>query len=264
MLCTPPAGKQSSGAPDLRRALDFTEIYCWKLNVVDETAAPVSKSGTANTILDAAERLCGTHGIESVSIRDIAAEAGVSIAVIYHHYKSKANLLRAILGARFEEIRDEHERLLAEVEAQKSPAVRDVLRAVMQPINQWRNRSEREPALQFYALALVCPLPELKEALDAGVAGLRRVVALLQRALPDLTHADVCWRLHFVMKITHQTRWDIARLGILSDGDCNADDPAEGLERAIAFAEAALLAPPIVRARKLTNKAPVKRARQRK
>jgi AcrR family transcriptional regulator len=49
-----------------------------------------SRRGTAETILDTAERLCALHGIEAVSIRDIAAEADVSIAVIYHHYKSKA------------------------------------------------------------------------------------------------------------------------------------------------------------------------------
>src|SRR5262249_36548982 len=163
-----------------------------------------------------AERLCATHGIEAVSIRDVASEAGVSIPVIYHYYKSRTNLLRAILVARFGEISGEYDRLLTELETAKAPAVRDILRAVLEPINQWR-KPGREASLQFYALAIVSPVPEVKEALDAGVVGFRRVVGLLQRALPNLTHDDICWRLHFTIKLSHQTRWDAARLAILSE-----------------------------------------------
>ncbi len=220
-----------------------------EINVADQTSEPASKPGTAATILDAAERLCAQHGIEAVSIRDIAAEAGVSIAVIYHHYKSKANLLRAIVSTRYAEIKDEHERLLTGLEQQKSPPVRDIVRAVLQPINQWR-RPERQAALQFQALALLCPLPELRETIDGGVVGLHRVVALLERALPGLTHEDICWRLHFTMKISHQTERDAARLHIMSKGDCRSDDVDEALERGIAFAEAAFLAPPVAHPKK--------------
>lgn len=224
--------------------LSRTTLAFWKINVADQTSTPVAKAGTAETILDVAERLCANRGIEAVSIRDIAAAANVSISVIYHHYKSKANLLRAIVRTRFGEISEEFERLLAQLEAQKSPAVKDIVRAVLQPINQWR-RPERQAALQFQALALVCPLPELRETLDAGVVGLHRVVALLERALPDLTHEDICWRLHFTMKITHQTQWDAVRLNIMSKGDCRSDDAEEALERGIAFAEAAFLGPAV-------------------
>ena len=207
-----------------------------------QTNLSAGKPDTAKSILDATERLCATHGIEAVSIRDVAAEAGVSIPVIYHYYKSRTNLLRAVLLARFEEIRGEYDRLLTALEAEKTPAVRDVIRAVLEPINRWR-KPGREASLQFYALAMVSPVPEVKEALDAGVVGFRRVVALLQRALPNLTHEDLCWRLHFTIKLSHQNRWDEDRLSILSDGDCNSGAENEALARAIAFAEAALLAP---------------------
>jgi AcrR family transcriptional regulator len=245
-----------AGANDGRQAasavLDPDGDSSLEGDVAGANKATANKLDTAGTILDAAERLCATHGIEAVSIRDIAAEAGVSISVIYHHYKSKANLLRAILHTRFGEIKEEHDRLLTELEAQKSPAVKDIVRAVLQPINQWR-RPERQAALQFHALALVCQLPELKNAIDAGVVGLHRVVALLERALPGLTHEDICWRLHFTMKVTHLTRWDAARLTIMSKETCRSDDPEEALARGIAFAEAAFLAPPIAYPTKLAN-----------
>jgi len=206
--------------------------------VAPQTNLSAGKRDTAETILNAAERLCAMHGIEAVSIRDVASEAGVSIPVIYHYYKSRTNLLRAILIARFGEIAGEHDRMLKALEAQKAPAVRDIIRAVLEPINQWR-KPGREASLQFYALAIVSPVPEVKEALNAGVMGFRRVVTLLERALPKLTHEDICWRLHFTIKLSHQTRWDAERLNLLSDGDCNSEDEDEALGRAIAFAEAA-------------------------
>jgi AcrR family transcriptional regulator len=223
--------------------------------------APTVKRDTAVNILDTAERLCGMHGIEAVSVRDIATEAGVSIAVIYHHYGSKSNLLLAILNSRFLEVRTEFDALIGDLETKPMPVVRDIIRAVLQPMNRWRT-PEREAALQFYALALVCPLPPLREAIDSGVVGLRRVVELFRRALPRLTHEDVCWRLHFTMKISHQTSWDTTRLGILSKDDCHSDDPEESLARGIAFAEAAFLAPPLVYTSKATGRLKSKRRRR--
>jgi AcrR family transcriptional regulator len=211
--------------------------------VATRTQTLKRKGGTAESILEAAERLCAMHGIEAVSIRHIAAEAHVSIPVIYHHYKSKANLLRTIVQTRFSEIAGEYRQLVAALESQVSPTVSDIIRAVHQPINQWR-RPGREVSLQFYALALVCPLPEIKDAVDARAAGFLPIVALLQRALPHLTREEICWRLHFTIKISQETHWDVERLGILSGGACNARDPDEALARGIAFVEAAFMAPP--------------------
>jgi AcrR family transcriptional regulator len=204
-----------------------------------KTAA--SKRNTADAILEAAELLCATHGIEAMSIRDVAAAVGVSVPVIYHHYGSRSNLLRMVALNRFSEIGGEYQQLLTRLEAQDAPALRDIIRAVLQPVNQWR-RPGREASLQFYAEALVCPLPEVKETLDVGVAGFYRVVTLLQRALPHLTHEDICWRLCFTIKLSHLNAWDAARLNVLSKGSCNGSDADEALERSIAFAEAGFLA----------------------
>lgn len=203
-----------------------------------------NKRSSAQTIIEAAERLCATHGIEAVSVRDIAAEAGVAIAVIYHHYKSKGNLLRTILRARFDEIKHEYDALLTRVEGQKSPEVQDIVRALLQPLNYWRG-PERQAARQFYILALISQIPELRNDIDVWVMGLRRVVDLLRRALPHLTEADICWRLHFTMKLRHQSDLDMARLAIMSKGSCHSDDREEALVRGMAYAQAAFSGPPV-------------------
>jgi AcrR family transcriptional regulator len=232
-----------------------------KRRVAPKSKAAVGKRNTAEAILEAAERLCATHGIEAMSIRDVADAVGVSIPVIYHHYGSRSNLLRMVALNRFSEIGGEYQRLLTTLEAQESPAVRDIIRTVLQPVNQWRRRG-REASLQFYALALVCPLPEVKETLDVGVAGFYRVVVLLERALPHLTHEDICWKLCFTIKLSHLNAWDASRLTVLSKGDCNGSDPDEALERAVAFAEAAFLTPPSTASRRTAGRGR-KRARSR-
>ena len=48
-------------------------------------------------ILDAAERLFAEHGPVNVSIRDIAAEAGLPHSAIYRYFESKDEVLRRVL-----------------------------------------------------------------------------------------------------------------------------------------------------------------------
>jgi AcrR family transcriptional regulator len=47
-------------------------------------------------ILEVAEKLFANQGFDGTSIRDIAAEAGVNIAMISYYFKSKENLMQAI------------------------------------------------------------------------------------------------------------------------------------------------------------------------
>jgi len=198
------------------------------------------------TILEAAERLCGERGPESVSIRDIAKEAGVSISVIYHHFGSKADLLQTILRYRLAELGKIRSDIFTELEAQPKPELRKILYAIFAPVARLRAPGAcRQATVQFLARALVSTLPELKDETDATVRDLGRVVRLLERALPHLSHAEVCWRLHFTFGIEHMTHWDDARLAIMSEGECDGNSIEESIERAVAYAEAAFLAPPL-------------------
>ncbi len=199
---------------------------------------------SATTILETAERLCAERGPESVSVRDIAKAADVSISVIYHHFGSKAQLLRTVLQTRLAELGEIRDALFAEAEAQETPELRKVLYAIFAPVARLRPPAAgRQVTMQFLARALVSPLPEMKEEADSSVFALKRVVRLLERALPHLSHAEICWRLHFTFGIEHMTHWDDARLAIMSDGECNGNAIEESIERAIAYAEAAFLAP---------------------
>ncbi len=50
-------------------------------------------------ILAAAVRLCSEHGFHGVRTRDLAAEAGVSEALLFRHFPSKDDLIREVMRA---------------------------------------------------------------------------------------------------------------------------------------------------------------------
>jgi AcrR family transcriptional regulator len=61
---------------------------------------------TTTAILDAAEKLFSQRGFTAVSVRDIAAEAGVSHALVHRYLGSKAQVYRTMLLRRETVIRD--------------------------------------------------------------------------------------------------------------------------------------------------------------
>jgi hypothetical protein len=59
----------------------------------------------------------------------------------------------------------------------------------------------------------------------------------LARQLPGLSEPEVCWALNFAVGMPHQcTDMYFKRINALSDGQCDTDDVAAVLERAIQFA----------------------------
>src|SRR5437868_5172587 len=77
------------------------------------SAAAPSPSPSALRLVVAAERLFATHGIDGVSLRQIAAEAGSSNnSAVHYHFGSKHGLIAAIFRHRLPQIVNER-RLLA-------------------------------------------------------------------------------------------------------------------------------------------------------
>jgi AcrR family transcriptional regulator len=211
-------------------------------DVMATTAKKIGSS--AERLLKVTEALCAEHGLESVSMRDIAKAAGVSPSVIYHHYESRIDLLMAVFRQRFGMLLALRAPLVAELEAQAVPDVDKFLYSIMAPIAFMRSKGEDGAmASRFIARALMSSLPEIKAEVDEGIRGMRETVDIAQRAFPHLSREEICWRLHFTFGVEHMTHWDNERLEIMSDGLCNARSVEESITRAVAFAKAAFLAP---------------------
>ena len=64
------------------------------------------RAQTTAAILDAAEKLFAERGFTAVTVRDVAAEAGVSHALVHRYLGSKQDVYRQVLARRENVIRD--------------------------------------------------------------------------------------------------------------------------------------------------------------
>lgn len=66
--------------------------------------APPGRTAGAQRVLDAALDLFSAHGFEGTSLQDIADRLGVTKAAVYYHFRSKDDLLLALVEPAFDEL----------------------------------------------------------------------------------------------------------------------------------------------------------------
>lgn len=90
---------------------------CCLIAVIDRMAlsADVTRKSTKTLLIDAAEKLLGSHGLDGCSLREIAAVAGQrNYNAVQYHFGSKRGLINAILDLRFREIDEIRRRILTQ------------------------------------------------------------------------------------------------------------------------------------------------------
>lgn len=126
----------------------------------------------AARIRDAAVRLFGTRGYERTSVREIAAEAGVSPALVIHHFGSKDALREACDTWMLQQL------------FEKRAAVRDTTDAGAR-ISGWLAHPEQfRPLIDYLAVMLTDDGPHGRTLFDALVAETR---AMLDAGVADGT-----------------------------------------------------------------------------
>jgi len=201
-----------------------------------------SQAATKNLVFAAAERLFAVHGFQKVSVRDITAEAGVNLASVNYHFRSKDALLLEIFRRRTTELNRTRARMLHEASDrhQGRPPLRAILEALIAPPVRWLDpKGDRLISLQFIIRARSEGTEEIRAVLRSDVSHLRRFSDALLAARPGLAPEEVYWRLHFVLGMIHNNRFaEFDRLNTLSDGLTREDDPEALIKRMVDFAEA--------------------------
>ncbi|GAB3759679.1 TetR/AcrR family transcriptional regulator [Microlunatus parietis] len=128
-------------------------------------------------LADALMRLAAAHGLEGVSLRHVAAEAGVSTGMVQHYFRNKDEMMTFALGMVGSRIR-------ARTDAVGAPAAspRELVRGVLLqilPLDETR-RLEGHVGLAFLAYAAV--KPAIQEGLRTDAAGMREFIAQQLRA----------------------------------------------------------------------------------
>jgi AcrR family transcriptional regulator len=143
----------------------------------------VDHEARRRSIADAIFTLIGSQGLEAVSLRDVAAQAGVSMGAVQHYFESKEQMLLFALG----QMRD---RALARMQEQLAaipePTARATIMAaarVLLPIGE-PGREEAIVAAAFYTIAAVNPVyaEPLREGYDRLLAVSKHTLRTAQQA----------------------------------------------------------------------------------
>lgn len=181
-------------------------------NALAAAARPDRKAA----ILLAAERLFAQHGYHAVSIRQIAAEAGVPLALVGYYYGAKHELFYAIF-AHWQSTIDQRLALLAEVFAggAEPPTLRRVVRAFVEPVLALRASPEGEYYAMLVARELQYRTPDTDRVLAEMFDPMAHAfIDALHRLRPRQPRARAAWAYQFAMGalLHHLTDYRIERL----------------------------------------------------
>jgi AcrR family transcriptional regulator len=152
-------------------------------------------------ILLAAEKLFAEHGYRAVTIRRIADEAGVPLALVGYYFGAKHELFHAI----FEHWRHTIDERLARLRQARSPAadgdaLRRIVGAFVEPVLQMRASAEGESYALLVARELAYRTPEASRVLaDFFDPMAHAFIDALHRACPGSTRAQAAWAYQFAL-----------------------------------------------------------------
>ena len=197
-------------------------------------AAPPAADGGARpdrkqAILLAAEKLFAQHGYHAVSIRQIADEAGVPLALVGYYYGPKNELFQAIFAHWNHTIEERLADLAAvNVDPADTRTLPRIVEAFTGPVLALRASTEGE----YYALLVARELYLVNEEADLVLRSYfdplaHAFIDALHRALPHATRGQVAWGYQFALGALLHHLID-SRVERLSRGENRTADPAAG------------------------------------
>jgi AcrR family transcriptional regulator len=189
--------------------------------------AEAGEGAARDRILKVAEQVFAEMGFDAASLRQIAQQADVPVALVSYHFKNKLNLYREVFLARDPSTGAQRRAGLALAQMEDDPARRLelIVKAVLAPMLSLR-RSEGSAA---FGVLLA------REANDpkAGERGIireifdpvaRPTIELLRGALPDRSEAELVWGFQMVIGTMLYVMADSGRTAHLSGGAADPDD----------------------------------------
>jgi len=190
---------------------------------------PANRNGemTRDRILDAAERLFSERGFDGVSMRELAIDGQVTLALVNYHFGSKDGLYRAVFERRIAPVSAERRTRLARVLGRAGPpaSITEILDALARPWVELRGR----PGGLAYTRLAAREAGDPAEGKRGIVAELldpiaREFMAAMRLALPALTPQRVNWAYHFFIGSLLLILANPARVKRLSGRGCEIEN----------------------------------------
>ena len=192
--------------------------------------APVAEGAVRpdrrGAILLAAEKLFAQHGYHAVSLRQIAAEAGVPLALVGYYHGAKHELFHAIFEHWASNMAERLSRLRDELSKSKQPGLDRIVAAFVEPVLRMRASAEGE----YYALLVGRELAYAAEEADRVLRDFfdplaHAFIDALHAARPQVPRAQAAWAYQFALGALLHHISD-QRVQRLSHGINTPNDPA--------------------------------------
>jgi AcrR family transcriptional regulator len=201
------------------------------------------KRDTKDRIMDVAERLFADQGFAATSLRQITAEAGVNLAAVNYHFKSKEALLSAVIERTLGPINQRRMELVDQIEACSGDGridLRDAVMAFMRPAFEAKSKAIRADTMRHFPRLMARVMAEPGEwvapvLLPALHQITNRFMPLFQRAMGIDNRTTVLWGAQFA--IGCMTRCLIAPefIQTITGQAVPPETPEQMLDRLVAF-----------------------------
>jgi AcrR family transcriptional regulator len=203
------------------------------------------RAETLEQILDAAEYLFSKHGLNGVTLRDVALKVGVHTSLMHYYFVDKRRLFEAVFtrragitSSRRLDALDRYER-----ECGGAPTVEGALRAFLDTdLELYINGGEGWRNFAAFA-AQVSNSTEGAAMMDLHFDPVvLKLIGILKKALPGCADADIFWGYDFVTGAFMHILARTGRIDRLSGGACKSEDFAAVRDRIASFMAAGFIA----------------------
>ncbi len=212
----------------------------------NELASGETPSGLSSRdkLLKSAEELFAEKGFREVSVREIAAHAGVNSALVGYYFRGKQSLFNEVYRTHAAPLAQERIKRLAAITGKKrKPTLEDLMRAWIIPWLRIGTDLDKALHVRFTANLSEERWENTTKAFPLTQKANKLFSEALHKCLPQLSKETVQWRLHFIVgAITFGLRVPGPLLAF-SRGRCNPRDLEMLFAEILPFAVAGFAAP---------------------
>ena len=200
-------------------------------------------STKSERILDVAEELFALHGYDGVTLRQIAAGAGVDVALANYHFGKKLDLFNAVFERRAGELNDARLSALRECQekaGKEGPTVEQVVEAFLRPLEIAQETGDKGWTNYLALIAYINNSPYWGERMMSKLFDelVLEFIEALRRALPGSRDEDLFWCYHNLSGALTLTLAQTGRIDKLSAGKCLSSDFRAAYDHMIPFTAA--------------------------
>ncbi|MBM7455635.1 AcrR family transcriptional regulator [Oceanisphaera litoralis] len=205
-----------------------------KVGKVGKVDKKVGKVDTKQKILEAAEVLFAEQGFNDTSLRLITSAADVNLASVNYHFGSKKDLIKAVMDRYLTIFMPRVDAALRQLLTEPGIKLHQVFGCFVAPLMELTVLKRRGPELflQLLGRGYIDNQGFLRWFIVNHYGEvLEHFTRAIHKAAPELSSADVFWRLHFTLGTVVFTMASSDALRDIAKTDFDEDIDVEGLVR---------------------------------